>query len=66
MEGHRIRMRLTNGQSWLTKPYDFPCKFIPIIPVWGNIEISTVPIIGPVWCALAKTNSAYITYTAPP
>ncbi|UIT48624.1 hypothetical protein LZ754_04450 [Xylella fastidiosa subsp. multiplex] len=38
VEGHRIRMRLTNGQSWLTKPYDFPCKFIPIIPVWGNIE----------------------------
>ncbi|AIC11263.1 portal protein [Xylella fastidiosa] len=38
IEGHRVLMRLTNGHTWLTEPYEFPCQFIPIVPVWGNIE----------------------------
>lgn len=38
VDGHKVYMRLTNGSEWLTDPYEFPCKFIPVIPVWGNIE----------------------------
>ncbi|HHW4685698.1 MAG TPA: portal protein [Xylella sp.] len=38
VDSERVMMRLTNGHEWLTDPYEFPGKFIPIIPVWGNIE----------------------------
>jgi hypothetical protein len=38
VDGHKVYMRLTNGREWLTDPYEFPSKFIPIVPVWGNIE----------------------------
>lgn len=38
VDGHIVRMRLTNGHQWLTEPYDFPSKFIPLVPVYGNIE----------------------------
>jgi hypothetical protein len=38
VDSHKVYMRLTNGSEWLTEPYEFPCKYIPIIPVWGNIE----------------------------
>lgn len=37
-DSHKVFMRLTNGHEWLTEPHEFPCKFIPIVPVWGNIE----------------------------
>lgn len=38
VDSHKVMMRLTNGHEWLTEPYEFPCKFIPIVVVWGNIE----------------------------
>ena len=38
VESHKVFMRLTNGKQWLTAAYPFPSKFIPIVPVWGNIE----------------------------
>lgn len=38
VDSHKVLMRLTNGKEWLTEPYPFPSKFIPIVPVWGNIE----------------------------
>lgn len=38
VESHKVMMRMTNGHEWLTEPHEFPSKFIPIIPVWGNIE----------------------------
>lgn len=38
VESHKVFMRLTNGCEFLTEPYEFPSKFIPIVPVWGNIQ----------------------------
>lgn len=38
VDGHKVMMRLTNGHEFLTAPYEFPSKFIPIVPVWGNIQ----------------------------
>jgi len=38
VQSHKVQMRLTNGHEWLTEPYEFPSKFIPIVPVWGNIQ----------------------------
>lgn len=38
IDAHKVMMRLTNGQDWLTDEYEFPSRFIPIVPVWGNIE----------------------------
>lgn len=38
VDGHKVFMRLSNGARFLSEPYEFPSKFIPIIPVWGNIE----------------------------
>lgn len=35
---HKVMMRLTNGAEWLKEAQEFPSKFIPIIPVWGNIK----------------------------
>lgn len=38
VQSHKVCMRLTNGHAFLTDEYEFPCKFIPIVPVWGNIQ----------------------------
>lgn len=38
IEGHKVMSCLTNGHEFLTEPTEFPCKFIPIIPVFGNID----------------------------
>lgn len=38
VESHKVFMRLTNGCEFLTEPYEFPSKFIPIVPCWGNIQ----------------------------
>lgn len=38
VDSHKVKMRITNGHEFLTDPYEFPSKFIPIIPVWGNIQ----------------------------
>lgn len=38
VDSHKVYSRLTNGADWLTDPQEFPSKFIPIIPVWGEIE----------------------------
>lgn len=38
VDSHKVCMRLTNGHEWLTDEYEFPCKYIPIVPVWGNIQ----------------------------
>lgn len=38
VESHKVCMQLTNGYEWLTEPYEFPSKYIPIVFCWGNIE----------------------------
>lgn len=38
VDGHKVMSALTNGHEFLTEPTEFPSKFIPIIPVWGNIS----------------------------
>lgn len=38
VDDHKVIMRLTNGHEWLGDPYEFPSKFIPIVPCWGNIQ----------------------------
>ncbi|WP_396615507.1 portal protein [Lysobacter soli] len=38
VESHKVMVRITNGHEFLTEPYEFPSKFIPLIPVWGNID----------------------------
>lgn len=35
---HKVCMQLTNGQEFLSEPVEFPSKFIPLVPVWGNID----------------------------
>lgn len=37
VDAHDVKMRMTNGYQWLGEEYNFPSKFIPIIPCWGNI-----------------------------
>ncbi len=37
IDSHDVKMRFTNGHQWLGEEYDFPSKYIPLIPVWGNI-----------------------------
>lgn len=37
VDSHVVKMRMTNGNEWLTDPYEFPSKYIPIVPCWGNI-----------------------------
>lgn len=37
VQSHKVMMRLTNGREFLSEPHEFPSKFIPIVPVWGNI-----------------------------
>jgi hypothetical protein len=38
VDSHKVFMRLTNGREWLTEPYEFPSKYIPIVRVWGNLQ----------------------------
>lgn len=38
VKSHKVYMRLTNGYEWLSEPYEFPSKFIPIVVLWGNIQ----------------------------
>ncbi|WND79391.1 portal protein [Lysobacter capsici] len=38
VKSHKVYMRLTNGHEWLSEPYEFPSKFIPIVITWGNIQ----------------------------
>lgn len=38
VEAHTVYMRLTNGKQWLTEEVTFPCKYIPFVPTWGNID----------------------------
>jgi hypothetical protein len=38
VEHTKVCMRLTNGKEWLSEEQEFPSKFIPIIPLWGNID----------------------------
>lgn len=38
VDSHKVFMRLTNGHEWLSEPYEFPSKFIPIVLVWGNLQ----------------------------
>lgn len=38
VDSHKVYMRLTNGVDWLTEEQEFPSKYIPIIPVWGQID----------------------------
>jgi hypothetical protein len=38
VDDKKVYMRLANGREFLTKPYEFPSKYIPIVPCWGEIE----------------------------
>lgn len=38
VERKKVYSRLTNGAAWLNEQTEFPSKFIPIVPVWGNIQ----------------------------
>jgi hypothetical protein len=38
VDSHKVYSRLTNGAEWLTDPQEFPSKFIPIVPTWGQID----------------------------
>lgn len=38
VESHKVMTCLTNGHELLTDPVEFPCRWIPIIPVFGNID----------------------------
>lgn len=38
VDTHKVYMRLTNGAAWLTDESEFPSKYIPIIPTFGDIE----------------------------
>lgn len=37
IDSHRVMSVLTNGREFLNEPVEFPSKFIPLIPVWGEI-----------------------------
>lgn len=39
VDSHKVCMRLTNGAEWLTEEQEFPCKFIPLVPCWGQIDL---------------------------
>lgn len=38
VDSHKVCMRITNGSEFLTEESAFPCQYIPIVPVWGNIQ----------------------------
>lgn len=37
VESYKVMCRLTNGSEWLSEEMEFPSKYIPLIPVWGDI-----------------------------
>lgn len=37
VDDFKVEMRIVSGDSVLAGPYEWPGKFIPIIPVWGDI-----------------------------
>jgi hypothetical protein len=37
VQSHVVMSRLTNGHEWLEPAHEFPSKFIPVVPVYGNI-----------------------------
>ncbi|WP_312321190.1 portal protein [Stenotrophomonas sp.] len=37
VQSHTVMSRLTNGHEWLEPAHEFPSKYIPIVPCWGNI-----------------------------
>lgn len=37
VDDYRVEMRIVSGDAVLAGPYEWPGKFIPIIPVWGDI-----------------------------
>jgi hypothetical protein len=53
VKSHKVCMRLTNGHEWLTDEYEFPSKFIPLVPVWGNIySVDGTDY----WCGMVRYN----------
>lgn len=38
VDTHKVYSVLSNGHEFLNDPVEFPSKFIPLIPVWGNID----------------------------
>ncbi len=38
VDSHKVVVRISNGHEFLGKPHEFPSKFIPLVPVWGNIQ----------------------------
>lgn len=38
VNAHKVMSVLTNGYEFLTEPHEIPSKFIPLVPVWGNIQ----------------------------
>lgn len=38
VESHRVMVVLTNGRQWLGEHSEFKSRYIPIVPVFGNIQ----------------------------
>lgn len=38
VDGHKVCMRITNGHEFLTEETEFPCRYIPFVPTYGNID----------------------------
>ncbi|KRG69129.1 portal protein [Pseudoxanthomonas dokdonensis] len=38
VDSHKVMSVITNGHEFLTEPAEFPSKYIPLVPVWGNIQ----------------------------
>ena len=39
VESHVVKCALTNGHELLSEPVEFPCRFIPIVPCWGFLDM---------------------------
>ncbi len=37
VETHKITMEIVSGEETLEGPFDWPGKYIPLVPVWGDI-----------------------------
>lgn len=37
IESHKITMEIVSGQETLEGPFDWPGRYIPLVPVWGDI-----------------------------
>lgn len=37
VDGHKITMEIVSGAQTLEGPFDWPGKYIPLIPVWGDL-----------------------------